>query len=347
MKNLLFILAAAVVLFSACSKQENKVVDNKNKFAFDTTDIKTQPLDNQGESFTLFYSFAKGQKYSYRLTSVSYDSQVMKADTTLTQSVKQNLVYILDLLPTQVEGDGTMEMDVTISGVKLEAQANGQNFHYEAGVTKDSAELKKYADYEALYNNTFSLRVSKKGEVLDIFRADKISNRYLSLKGYLDSVSNEQKDYVRKNLIDGAIRPLISQVFRKIPDHSIAKDSAWAIPQQPTQFMTFTMQNTNTFKVNSLAKYNDEKLAIIDAGLQTKISGETKAVDRGITYNFSKPVTSATGRVYFDLSKGAIIKSRTQSNVNLFYTMEGMTPKGKQKAERKETIINTNFVELL
>lgn len=348
MKKLLVLLFSSMLLFSACSKKEEaKPVDDKNKYAFDSTDIKTQPVDNPNESFLLSYNFEKGKKYNYRLTSISNDNQVIKAETTLTQSVKQNLIYLIEVTPTEKDGDGTMEMNVIINSIKLDAQANGQNFHYEAGVTKDSTELTKYADYEALYKNSFTLRVSKKGEIVDIFRADKISNRYLQLKGYSDSLNSEQKAYVRKNIIDGAIRPLVIQIFRIIPDHNIAKDSTWSYSQPQSQFMTFTMQNTNLFKVLNLEKYNDDKVAVIDAGLDTKISGNTKAVDRGITYNFNKPLTTATGKIYFDIPKGCIIKSKTQTKINIFYTMEGMTPKGKQKGERKELIENTNIVEAI
>ena len=347
MNKFYLLLLVSLLFVTGCSKKEDKPVDNKNLYNVDSSDIKTKPVDNPNESFTLFYNYEKGTKYSYKLSSISIDDQEMKAGTVIKQSVKQNIIYLLELTPTQKDQDGTLELDVTINKVKLDAQANGQNFSFESGSVKDSANRVQYAEYEALAKNTFSVRVSKKGEILDIFRADKISNRYIQLKGYSDSLNAEQKNMVRTNMIQGALRPILIQLFRQVPDHNIAKDSTWTLVQPASQFMSFSLQNTNLFKIQNLEQFNDDKVAVIDAGLSTVVTGNTKVTDRGVSYNFTKPVTHADGKIYYNISKGYIIKSKTQTKVNIFYTMEAPTPKGKQKGERKETIQNINIVEML
>jgi hypothetical protein len=132
-----------------------------------------------------------------------------------------------------------------------------------------------------------------------------------------------------------------------VPDHNVAKDSSWTYSQPPSQFMTFRMQNINIFKVLNLEKYNDDKVAVLEAGLKTDISGDTKATQQGINYTFQKPKTSAYGKIYFDVSKGYVIKSKTNTRVDVSYTMEGQTPKGKKTIQRNETIDNSNVLELL
>jgi hypothetical protein len=86
---------------------------------------------------------------------------------------------------------------------------------------------------------------------------------------------------------------------------------------------------------------------VLDASLNTKITGNNKVTDRGITYEFKKPVTQATGKVYFNITEGYILKSKTRTRVDISYTMEANTPQGKQKGTRFETTENINIVEML
>ena len=51
----------------------------------------------------------------------------------------------------------------------------------------------QFAEYEALVNNPFNLRVSKLGAIIDIYKADKILNKFLDIKNLSDSVDAQQK----------------------------------------------------------------------------------------------------------------------------------------------------------
>jgi len=343
----LFLLISITFLFTGCSKKDAQPVVNKNQFIADTSDIKTSPADNPNEAFLLKYSYEKGKKYNYRVSLVSSDKQVMKTDTTVTQSVKQNTYYLMEITPTEIDQDGVMEINAVINSSKVDALANGQKFSYESGLVKDSTDKVKFAEYECLLKNPFSIRVSKTGEILEIFRADKIANRFIELKGYADSLNTDQKTGVRKNIVEGLLRPLMTQLFRQVPGHNVAKDSIWTIPQPATQMMVFSVQNTNVYKIADLEKYNNDKVALISGTLNTVITGNNKATNQGISYNFTKPVTSAGGKIYFDITKGYVIKSTTNTKIESHVSMEGPTPKGKQKGERSETVENMYVVELL
>ena len=148
-------------------------------------------------------------------------------------------------------------------------------------------------------------------------------------------------------MIERALKPLVVQVFRQLTDKMVAKDSLWTNAQEPTKLMIFNAQNTSTYKIKSLELFNNDKIAVIDAGLKTTISGSNKVTDRGATYIFNKPITSADGKIYFNLSKGCVQKSKTNSKIQISYTMEVPTPKGLEKGTKSETVINTNILELL
>ena len=347
MKHLLFLLPFIFILVG-CKKEVDKPVDNKDKYAIDTTEIKTTQLENQNEQFYIKYAFDKGKDYEYRLTNIAENTQTVNAnDTLLSQKVKQTLTYLIKLKVLDIDVDSIYEVSFNITSVKLEADANGEKYFFESSTSKDSTDRVRYSEYVAVLNNPFNIRVSKIGEIVEIYKADRIVNEFLKLKGAADSVTAAEKDFLKKDMIERALKPIVVQVFRQLPDKIMAKDSLWTNPQEPTKLMVFQVQNTSTYKIKSLELFNNDKIAVIDAGLKTIISGNNKVTDRGATYVFNKPTTYAEGKIYFNLAKGCVQKSKTNSKIQISYSMEVPTPKGLEKGMKSEIVLNTNILELL
>ena len=335
------------ILILGCSKKDKPIPVTAASFAFDSTDIQTSPVSNPNQNFFIRYNFEKGKDYNYRLTSISDDNQTIKADTTILQHVTQTVTYLMNLSLSNVDKDSVMEIACDITNIKLDANANGKQITYQSGLTKDSAERSQFAEYEALIQNPFSVRITKYGEILEVFRADKIVTKYLQLKSAPDSVTSEEKDALRKSIIEGALKPLLVQIFRQVPQNQVAKDSSWSYSQPPSQFLIYQLQNTNDYKILSLDKYNNDKVAIINAGLKSVLTGNDAITNRGVNYKFKKPETSATGKIFFNLNKGCIQKSKTNTLINIFYTMEMKGPKGDEKGSKTEAIKSANIVELV
>ncbi len=348
MKKFLVVLFLSTIIFGCSKKASDKPEDLSAKLKADTTEIKTSPIDNPNQKFDIKYKFEKGKVYQYRIASFSEDNLVIKADSNIVQKMKQSVIYIMNIDLANVDKDGIMEFTCEIKSVLFNAAVNGQMLTYQSGITKDSAELEKYAQYESLINNPFSVRVGKAGGILEIFRADKVVNKFLGLNKKLPaSTTQEQRDYLNNSITQGALKPLVTQIFREMPTNTIAKDSSWAFAQPATPFLIFKLENTNLFKVNGLEKFNSDTVAIINAGLKSTVTGDTKYEERGAKFNFTKPVTSADGSIYFNITKGCVQKSNIKTHVHVFFTMEAPTPKGKQKGNKTEDITNTNIIELL
>ena len=128
-------------------------------------------------------------------------------------------------------------------------------------------------NFKHLYNNPFSVRFNKKGDILEVFKADKISNKFLELKGAADTISVNDRNLIRQDLINGVLTPLITQVIRKVSDKEVYKDSTWQIQQAPIPLMVYQINYTNTYKVESVEKLDDNRVAVIDAGIDFKYSG--------------------------------------------------------------------------
>jgi len=339
-----------LLLLTGCGEKKEETTPGKTSeenLTVDTSDISTTPLENPNESFRMRYSFTLNKDYKYRIATLTDNVQTIKADTTISQRANQNIIYLLSLKPTEIDSDNSTEFVCNFYSVKVEAIVNGQTFTYQSGVTTDSLEKAKYSEYEALINNPFNIRINKVGEVIDIFKADKILSKFLALRNMSDSLASDQKNTIKEQITQGGIKPLLSQVFRKIPEKLVAKDSVWTYQQPPSSLLVFQLNSTNIYKISSLENFKEDKVAVINASLETKITGNNKVTEQGFTYEFKKPETEASGKIYFNVDKGFIQKARVKTKLVISYTWEGNTPAGKQKGSRSEVLEYTNIVELL
>ena len=345
MKKLFVIILTGLIIYGCGdqTKQENKPAD-KDQFTFDTTDLKTAPVENPNQEFYLRYKLKKGETYHFRLTAISKDDQsISSKDTTLSQGLDQTMVYNVSFIPTEIDADSSIEMSVNISSIKVDGKFGNEEVHYQSGVTKDTAEINKYAQYESLVNNSFDVRVSKIGELLDIFKTDKIVTKLLDIRKLSDSLKTDEKANLKNDITEGVLKPLISQVFRKLPINKTAVDSSWKVEQAVTQLMVFQAQNTSIFTIKNVKNLDGDLIAEIEAGLKTKITGKNKLSDRGVNYEFKQPVTSGGGKIYFNVSKGLVQKTKLSTAVSLSFNMESQG----QKGTKTESISNTNNLEYI
>jgi hypothetical protein len=341
-------LLVIFIFFNGCGeKTEEKPVDTKSLMTYDTSDVKTTAIDDPNQSFFLRYKFRKDKEYRYRIAALSENTQSIKFDTTISQKIKQNAIYILSLKPLEIEEDSTIEISCSFTSIKIDAQINGQSFSYQSGVTKDSLELMKYSLYESILNNPFTVRINKLGEILEVYRVDRIINKFLELSGNKDSVTTEDKNFLKQEIVHGSITPTLTQIFRKVPDIQVAKDSLWRYSQPAASLPPFQIQNTNIYKIAALEKMEDDKIALLEASLETKISGKTEFTEQGISFEYKKPITEATGKVYFNVTGGYIQKSKTRTRLDISHTREANTMRGKQKGTWSEITENSNIIEML
>lgn len=348
LKKFLFIVVS-ILVFISCGKnnQPEQKLSEKDKYSFDSTDIKTEGVDNSGKPFLMQYNFKKGDKYMYRLTTISDNTQKLLLDTAVTSRVDQKIVYLLDLEIKDVDKDGIVEAEMKMSSIKLDAQANGQSFSFEAGKDLDSTKIVQFAEFQAMFNNPFSLRFNKQGEVLEVYKVDKISDKFLEIKGAKDTISAQDKNLIKMDLINSILNPLVTQIIRKFPDKEVYKDSTWEIHQNPISMMVYQINYVNKYKLESVEKLKDDRIAVIDAGITFTYKGNPKVTQETVTYNFEKPISTAEGKIFFDVDKGLQIKSKTKTRLQITYSMEANTPKGKQKGTRTDIVGNTNIIELL
>jgi len=346
MKNLLILIITSLLIIS-CGKND-KPVEKKLSDKPDTTGVLNVSKDDAPPTdVNLSYQLKKDNSYLYRLTSLSTTLQKVISDSTMTSSIKQSISYVFKMDVNEVESDNVMDIKINIQSVKLDATANGQKFKYESGTKLDSTERLRYIEYEAVLNNPFSIRLDSKGEILEVYRLEKIVNKFLSIQGVLDSVTAAQKKEFQTNIAETAIKPLLQQIFRILPAKNVGKDSVWT-NQYGTRLSVFDVTNIAKYKLKDFAKLDDDRLAVIDAGLEIISKGNNKVSERGVNYDFKKPEATGSGTIYFDITKGCVVKAKTTSKLKMSMTMQmPQSPRGPMKATRNDYVENTNILELL
>jgi hypothetical protein len=346
MKNLLIVIIVSLLIIG-CGKND-KPVDKKTTEKPDTSGILNVSKDDAPPStVNLIYQLKKDNSYLYRLTSLSTTLQNVISDSTIKNTIKQSITYVFKMDVNEVESDNVMDIKINIQSVKLDATANGQKYKYESGTKLDSTERLRYLEYEAVLNNPFSIRLDSKGEILEVYRLDKIVNKFLSIQGVLDSVTAAQKKEFQTNIAETAIKPLLQQVFRILPSKNVGKDSVWS-NQYGTRLSVFDVTNIAKYKLKDFAKLEDNRLAVIDAGLEIIARGKNKVSEQGVNYDFKTPEATGSGTIYFDLTKGCVVKAKTTSKLKMSMTMQmPKSPRGPMKATRNDYVENTNVLELL
>jgi len=354
MKKYLFfiIIGIAAFTFTECGgndeSKDNKIEKNVVR-SFDSTDLPTEKITDSDfqNDFRLAYNFEEGKTFRYKLTTLSNTKRTMETDSVVSNTIIQEISRIIRFETISVENDSIAELKCTVTDIAVNAKMNGQTFTYQSGGDLDSVDSKRYIEHEGLVNNPFRIRVTNHGELLDVYRADGIVNRLLELSGYKDSINIQQKAGYQNEIVNNLLNPMIQQVFRDFPVKMMNIDSTWDKNLPPVQVMVFSIGYTNHYTITGLEKLNDEKLALINGVSIPSIQGELKHSNNGVNYEFEKPVTEASGKIYFNLDRGLIHKSKTKTKLTINYSVNMDSPQGPQNGKITEKVSNDNILELL
>jgi len=355
MKNFTFIMLMPALAFITinCSSEteENKKLNQPQdeSYELDLTDLKIK-MDNEilsDVSFNLAYKFEEGETFIYRLTTLSTTKRDIQSDSVIIDRFEQKIIRILNFEILSVENDSIAEIKCNISKVNVNVNLNNQKVVYKSGVTTDPVQLKKFIEHEGLVNNPFHFRITKFGEILDIFNVEEISDRYLELSGQKDSNRTEDKKMMEVEIKNSLLKPLVGQVLREFPKKELWIKSTWEKTIDPASIMVFKIHYTDHFTVNKLALVDDDRIALIKGKATSVIEGEKKHTNNGIKYEFNQPTSEANGEIYFNIDRGLVYKSSSITNLKLSYRMEIPTAEGTKIGKSNEFITNTNIIELL
>ncbi|MBU0475507.1 MAG: hypothetical protein KKF62_15265 [Bacteroidetes bacterium] len=337
----IFALLMAFTLFS-CS--ENKTTDTSSKDSTNSVnnELVLPPL---ADNFYLKYKFNIGDKFSYKIKTISSSSQELQSDSTMKTNVNQTVEYKINFLIDDVDANKLAKINVLVESILINGVINGQHISYDSKYIQSSQEKMMFAQYEAIKNHRFSLDVTESGEIVKIYNTDIIVNELLAIQP--QKVTKAQKKELQNNFIESALRPLSEQIFRKFPTEKVSIKYNWT-EKYYSQFALFKIENVATFQILDFQKVEDDSVVTMSANLSINWVGEHDASDQGMTFYFYDPKVSGSGKINFNFSSGLIINSQTRTDMEMVTDISGLNEnKIPFKAKRIDNTSNTNIVTLI
>jgi hypothetical protein len=348
MKNLFLSFTLTLsLLISGCGEREESGI----KSGIQKTDSANSSkilTDNLSQSFTLKYKLEKGRDYNYKLITNQIENiQIQNNDTTVQNNAIQQVTYLMNFKVERTDNNKTAELTCRVTSVKLDADANGTKFSFQTGQPKNEEELRNFAQYESFMNNSFGLKISEYGDIIEVFRTDKIINKFIAINKMQDTITASGRERLKRDLSEVLLKPLLSQIFRKFPEEKMAIDSSWSIPQEPMPLASLVMRNTNIYKISGVETLKSDTLAVIEGEMKSEVTGQQIVTDRGVKYFFEKPKAAASGKIYFSITSGTIQSSRTSTRLENSFTAEASSPMGPLKETQRRRVENSVTVESL
>lgn len=347
-KIAIILLSLTIIGFVGCKKQTVKPAQtDAAAMTFDSTSLKTTVLgDEEAKDITLRYRPAIGKTFIYRLTSIMSETGKIIADTTVFPKSSQTVTYALQVKTNEYESDSTLDVTFTVTGIKLHVDMDGKKLDYTSGEKLDSSKRDKFLEYEGLINNSFGARIKPTGEILELYKTDKIVTKLLSLRKISrDTIPQQELAAFEQSIIMSGLRPIVRQVFREFAKNQISKNNSWDIPQPPMnlQIVMFDQKAVNTLQ--SVEKLGSDKLANIGVKLVAKSTPNPELAKRKMSV--SKSNLTGDGNLYFNLSKGMFQKNKTTMVLGIAMNGVAPTPSGLQSYSTDKTTTSTYVLELL
>lgn len=342
-KQILILFLSLIIFISCAEKKENKPEQKLVKEKKQTEKIQELDID---KGVVLNYGMQKGKKFKFALTSSKKTIESVKVDTmVMPQSYSENSEYIVSFTVNEQDKNGNLTLDMKCERVKAKGENSaGQKLEFDSDkLPKDTMELALFFNYQVLTSSNFFVRISKIGEVLDIYKYDKMIDKILTK--YPKQPTAEQKAELRNEVKEGMLKPIVTQIFKSLSNKELKKDSSWTI-SFPGQLAVFDLMNTATYKLDRIYSDGNREFAEIKSSLDVKFKGKKERTEQGIRYVFTTPKTTATGMMLFDLTDKLVTKATSEIYLEMSMTAKELK-KGGQSGIRTTKIETKSSIQLL
>lgn len=355
MKKIFAIITTLIIVISIvqCGSNSDKKDSEENKDSLTTqidslNNYSSTPYEVKAdETFHFNYKFTAGKSFKYRLTTITTTDQNVVSDSTIVNNYMQKVSRTINFNTLSIEHDTIANIKCTITDIDVYRSINGVVTTYKYGDPLDSIKLQQFTEFVGIVNTPFNLKISKHGILLSIYGVEHLADKFIELTNLKDKLTKDDIPVFQKNLSDNFLSPMITQIFREFPDKDFKIGGSWEKSMPAASIMVFKIFYKNKYNLDNIEKFKEDKIAVVSGDASITVEGETKQVARGVEYNFQKPVTSAGGKIYFNIDNGLLQKSSTWTRLEISYNMQMQGPKGLMKANTKQAISNKSIVESL
>ena len=340
----LILLLAISFLLVSCAKEENP----KEKSSKANTKLNSELLlTPKAERFELRYKFKKNDSFNYKITTLSQTNQQVEADSIISTVTEQTITYLVNLRVKEIDDKGNYIISWKINSIKSDGNINGERISYDSKYIFSTQERMMFAQFEAIKGKTFTTRISKIGEILNIYDLNSIVDELIDIQKSKENVTKEIKAQLTQQFKEAALFPLVEQIFRQFPEEPVGINSYWD-KRFNTKFAMFDIENIASFEIKDVKVLETDSIVSVSAGLSINWLGSHEATDQGVKYYFYDPIVSGSGLITFNKSKGLVTHSETLTNMQQIMEMEGLDASQQLiKGKRTDNSSNKNTIELI
>jgi hypothetical protein len=285
-----------------CGKKEESKQAGQENVAADTS-LPTQVAPSEFSTVKLRLSYKKGDRYVFRLSSETDQSQTV-GNQSQTISILTDYLFTHEVV--DVQGENSVILRIRCDSVRVEASSAMGKVAYSSNVPGDSLKGKQppFVEHSSLAGNEFYLKITNRGEIIDIYRLDKIMERLLGSVG--PQIDSRTKGMLRDQFVKGFLRGLLQEGLQLLPQEPVGIDSGWSKVNKEV-IEGLDMKSTARYKLTSAEKKGDQKTAVIDAKLETTIAGKKDFERQGLKYALSSSRISGSGTSRFDLNRMCVL----------------------------------------
>lgn len=341
--KIFYILILSLLFFSCTQNKES----NTKTSAYDNSLSSDLLVTPKGDRIKLRYKFKKGDKLKYSITTFSENSQQIEADTTISTNTEQEINYDVLLIVKEIDDDHNISIDWKINSIISDGNINGEKIVYDSKYIFSTQERIMFAQFEAIKGKTFTLKITERGEILDIFNIESMLDELIEIQQKKNKITNEIRVKLGENFKDVALRPISEQIFRQFPDEPVGINSIWD-KRFNTKYAMFDIENIASFEIKGIEESGIDTIVTISAGLSINWLGSHEATDQGIEYYFYDPIVSGSGLIKFNKTNGLILHSETITKMQQEMEMEGLDASQQVvKGKRSDNTSNKNIIKLI
>lgn len=290
--------------------------------------------DAEARVDTIRLNYSGGEVYRYRVQQSSSGGP----DTGV---VSSNSRHIYTKRIKSKRADGNFEIGITFdsisSGFTMKNTVTGQVLRQESFTSADTAQLKdpKNVSYAAVLGIEVTMIVSPKGKVQEIIGASTIVNRMIPAG---QDIPADRREMLKQQVETAMFGAFSEQEYLRFPEKPLDSTQSWNTSTATVLGDLFTVESTNTYRVNTVKKVKGLRIAEVTASVVGAIKARKIPPEYKVAVKVTKSIISGTGKTIIDLAKGYTISKSNDVNMSVNAAITNLADGRVEKGEQKTSI---------
>lgn len=205
----------------------------------------------------------KGDKYNVH--------EVVDQKMTMTANSQEvNTNQVMDMNFAMDVQDVDKDKNVTIAykydSIKISTESAGQKMEYDSKKQDSTNPLSSI--YGAIVGKGFTVKVSNKGQVLEVKGVDELLNSIVSKIPGNDEQKKTFKSTLAQSFGDDAVKSMINQSMNYYPQNAVKNNDTWE--------SKYSIKAIFPMEINNKLKLLGEKDGLLNVDVQSTINSDTK-----------------------------------------------------------------------